>query len=162
MCFVWFNSWRWKLYFYLSNNLDFFQIVRYDKKGIFALRSSLLRWRSTPQQYFGINRNSYMFLNGGWRVVLRTTKGQKTFFSHDFEYDWKSLNFHCGIKFLERILLSILILLNQKRAKNRMKLFVAVGAIATPTLAGECAFACTAEVLQSNIVNTGSRFVFVI
>ena len=40
-----------------------------------------------------------------------------------------------------------------------MKLFVAVGAIATPTLAGECASACTAEVLQSNIVNTGTRFV---
>merc|ERR1711990_398501 len=47
------------------------------------------------------------------------------------------------------------ILLNQKQ-RGKMKLFVAVGAIASPTLAGECASACTAEVLQRNIVNTGT------
>ena len=102
--------------------------------------------------------------NFEWWLTSRSQNNQRT---NNVSYSrfriWlKVTEFHCGIKFLERIFLIILILLNQKRAKNRMKLFVAVGAIATPTLAGECASACTAEVLQSNIVNTGSRFVFVI
>ena len=40
---------------------------------------------------------------------------------------------------------------------GKMKLVVAIGSLTTTTLAGQCASACTAEILQSNIVNQGTR-----